>query len=103
MMMRRSILFAPFLLAGCGFLSSKPSTFYSLDLIPPQSPVAIVRGLPIGIDVVLPPGLNRKELVVRQANHQLKCEDVSSGRRRCSRWSCTRWRSIWRRGCRKGW
>ncbi len=72
MMMRRSILFVPLLLAGCGFLSSKPSTFYSLDRIPPQSPVAIVRGLPIGVDVVLPPGLNRKELVVRQANHQLE-------------------------------
>src|SRR5258708_40050374 len=71
MMMRRSILIVPLLLAGCGFLSSKPSTFYSLDRIPPQSPVAVVRGLPLGIDVVLPPGLNRKELVVRQANHQL--------------------------------
>jgi uncharacterized lipoprotein YmbA len=72
MTMRRSILFLPFLLAGCGFLSSKPSTFYSLDRIPPQAAVNSVRGLPIGIDVVLPPGLNRKEVVVRQANHQLE-------------------------------
>jgi uncharacterized lipoprotein YmbA len=72
MTIRRGILFLPFLLAGCGFLSSKPSTFYSLDRIPPQAAVAGVRGLPIGVDVVLPPGLNRKEVVVRQANHQLE-------------------------------
>jgi uncharacterized lipoprotein YmbA len=69
---RRSILLLPFLLAGCGFLSSKPSTFYSLDRIPPQAAVNSTRGLPIGVDVVLPPGVNRKEVVVRQANHQLE-------------------------------
>lgn len=72
MMMRRSVLLLPVLLAGCGFLSSKPSTFYALDRIPPRSAGAIKRGVPIGVDVVLPPGLNRKEIVVRQANHQLE-------------------------------
>ncbi|MEA2238522.1 MAG: uncharacterized protein QOC81_3246 [Thermoanaerobaculia bacterium] len=72
MMMRRSVLILPLLLAGCGFLSSKPSTFYSLDRIPPQAAITTVRGLPIGVDVVLPPGLNRKEVVARQANHQLE-------------------------------
>ncbi|MEA2163034.1 MAG: uncharacterized protein QOK37_1161 [Thermoanaerobaculia bacterium] len=71
MMMRRGLLMLPIVVAGCGFLSSKPRTFYSLDRIPPAS-VSAARGLPIGVDVVLPPGLNRKEIVVRQANHQLE-------------------------------
>ena len=60
------------LAAGCSFLSSKPSRFYSLDRIPAQAPAARFAGLPIGIDVVLPPGVDRKEVVVRQADHHLE-------------------------------
>jgi uncharacterized lipoprotein YmbA len=72
-MMRRSIvLLLPLLLAGCGFLSSKPSRFYSLDRIPPAAASSGGRGLPIGVEVVLPPGVDRKEIVVRQADHQLE-------------------------------
>ncbi|MDP9360040.1 MAG: PqiC family protein [Acidobacteriota bacterium] len=72
MTIRRTIpILLPLLLAGCSFLSSKPSRFYALDRIPPQYAVVSVRGLPIGVDVVLPPGLNRKEVVVRQIDHQL--------------------------------
>ena len=58
--------------SGCSFLSSKPSRFYSLDRIPTQTPASRVAGLPIGIDVVLPPGVDRKEVVVRQADHRLE-------------------------------
>jgi uncharacterized lipoprotein YmbA len=60
------------LAAGCGFLSSKPSHFYSIDTIPPTAPVTDLRGSLVGVEVVLPPGLNRKEIVVRQANHGLE-------------------------------
>jgi uncharacterized lipoprotein YmbA len=59
------------LMTGCGFLSSKPSQFYSLDRIPPAGAVASVTGPPIGVDIVLPPGLDRKEIAVRQTDHRL--------------------------------
>ena len=69
-------LLLPFVLAGCSFFSKSQSTFYSLDRIAPAAAVANVRGLPIGIDgVELPPGLDRREIVVRKADHQL---DISS-------------------------
>lgn len=59
--------------SGCSFLSSKPSRFYSLDPIPPPARSSSrIGGLPIGIDVVLPPGVDRKELVVRQSDHRLE-------------------------------
>ena len=46
--------------SGCSFLSSKPSRFYSLDRLPSQVTMSRVAGLPIGIDVVLPPGVDRQ-------------------------------------------
>ena len=73
MTIRRTVpLLLPFVLAGCSFFSKSQSTFYSLDRIAPAAAVANVRGLPIGIDgVELPPGLDRREIVVRKADHQL--------------------------------
>lgn len=74
MIIRRMPLFVFALLAaGCSFFSRTQSKFYSLDRIPPATPVASVQGLPIGIDgVELPPGLDRREIVVHQADHQLE-------------------------------
>jgi uncharacterized lipoprotein YmbA len=61
------------LLTGCSFFSRSQSRFYSLDRIPPTAPVVAVRGLPIGIDgIELPPGLDRREIVVRKPDHQLE-------------------------------
>ena len=63
------------LLAGCGFFSkSAPPKLYSLDRLPPTAPpAAAVRALPIGIDAVeLPPGIDRREIVVRQPDHRLE-------------------------------
>lgn len=68
--MRRLILLT-ILLAGCSFFSKSKSTFYSLDRIAPTAAVANVRGKPIGIDLELPPGFDRREIVVRKANQQL--------------------------------
>ena len=60
------------LLSGCSFFSHTKNTIYSLDRIPPTAPVANVRGIPIGIDSVeLPPGFDRREIVVRQADQKL--------------------------------
>ncbi|HEV7920577.1 MAG TPA: PqiC family protein [Thermoanaerobaculia bacterium] len=73
MTMRR--LLPILLLAGCSFFSRSQSKFYSLDRIPPATPVAPTRvvGVPIAIDgIELPPGADRREVVVRQADHQLQ-------------------------------
>jgi uncharacterized lipoprotein YmbA len=61
------------LLAGCGFLSkSAPPKLYSLDRVAGAA-VAPHAALPIGIDgVELPPGIDRRELVVRQPDHRLE-------------------------------
>jgi uncharacterized lipoprotein YmbA len=71
--MKRIALVLTLLLAGCGFLSKSQSKFYSLDRIPPATAPAATRGLPVAIDgVELPPGLDRREIVVRLANQQLQ-------------------------------
>jgi uncharacterized protein len=61
------------ILSGCSFFSRTKNTIYSLDRSPAAAPVVSVTGLPIGIDSVeLPPGFDRREIVVRQANQQLE-------------------------------
>jgi uncharacterized lipoprotein YmbA len=68
----RRIVFLSLLLTGCSFFSRSQSRFYSIDRIPPATPPAKIAGLPIGIDgVELPPDLDRREIVVRQADHRL--------------------------------
>jgi uncharacterized lipoprotein YmbA len=70
---RAAILGLTLLVSGCGFLSSKPSKFYTLDKIAPEGAVASRSGLPIAIDVIeLPPGLDRREVIVRKADQQLE-------------------------------
>jgi uncharacterized lipoprotein YmbA len=61
------------LLGGCGIFSRAKSTFYSLDTIPSERRAAAVGGVPVGIDgIELPPGLDRRELVVRGADQKLE-------------------------------
>jgi uncharacterized lipoprotein YmbA len=65
-------------LAGCGGLLSRKQTnrYFSLDRIPPTAPVRTITGAPIAIDVVeLPPGFDRRDLVVRKADHQLEIRE----------------------------
>ena len=76
-----SVLVLCILLAGCSFFSKTKSSIYSLDRVP--GTVSNARGAPIAINAVeLPPGLDRKEIVVRKANNQL---DV----RGTQQWSAT--------------
>lgn len=64
------------LLSGCGFLSRSKSRFFSLDRIGPTTPVASLTGAPIGVDAVeLPPGLDRREVVVRKADLGLEVRE----------------------------
>ena len=68
--MRR--LFFVLFLTGCGFFSkSAPPKLYSLDRV--AGATVATAGLPIGIDnVELPPGVDRRELVVRQPDNRLE-------------------------------
>ena len=72
--MKRLLIFA-LLLSGCSFLKKTQSQFYSLEVIKPAA-VTAPRGaasVPIGIDgVELPPGLDRREIVARGADHRLE-------------------------------
>ena len=72
-MRRRSVaVLLSLLLAGCSFFSRSKSRIYSLEQVPPAAAVAAGRGLPVAIDgIELPPGFDRKEIVVRQADHRL--------------------------------
>ena len=67
--MRKLVVFVV-LLAGCSFFSSKKSDIFSLERVP--GTVVQVTGTPIAIDnIELPPGFDRKDVVVRKANNQL--------------------------------
>ena len=63
-------LFFLLFLVGCSFFSKTKSQIYSLQRIPGTAVQA--TGTPVAIDnVELPPGFDRKEIVVRLANNQL--------------------------------
>ena len=69
------------LLTGCSFFSKTKSQIYSLDRVPGS--MANISGAPMAIDSIeLPPGFDRKDIVVRKANNQL---DV----RGTQQWSAT--------------
>ena len=72
--MTRYVVVLMILLTGCGFLSRGPkSEFYSLDTLPAEGARAAVAGTPIGVDgVELPPGLDRKDVALRGADHRLE-------------------------------
>lgn len=68
--MKRLFLIALLVASGCSFFSKSKSTIYSLDPIPGTATAR--KGTPVAIDSVeLPPGLDRREIVVRKANQQL--------------------------------
>jgi uncharacterized lipoprotein YmbA len=71
--MRRTVLVLGLVLSGCSFFSKSKSTVYSIDGIPAAAaPARAITGAPFGIDnVELPPGVDRREIVVRKANQQL--------------------------------
>lgn len=72
MTMRRMIV-ATLLLTGCSMFSRPDNEFYSLETIPPASPVTTVGGTPVGIDgIELPPGFDRRGIVLRGADHQFE-------------------------------
>jgi uncharacterized lipoprotein YmbA len=68
--MKRRALIMLLLLSGCSFFSRTKNNIYSIDRIP-GTPVAM-RGTPLGIESLeLPPGVDRREIVVRKADQKL--------------------------------
>ena len=68
-MIRRAVVVL-LLLSGCSFFSRTKNNIYSIDRIP-GTPVAM-RGAPLGIESLeLPPGVDRREIVVRKAGQLL--------------------------------
>jgi uncharacterized lipoprotein YmbA len=62
-------------LPACGFLSRTKSAFYSIEPLP--GTVTAIQGVPIAVDIVeLPPGFDRKEIVVRQADGKLEIRET---------------------------
>lgn len=67
---RLAILGPAMLLAGCSLLSRSQIRIFTFEPLAGQ--VAKTQGVPIGIDSVeLPPGFDRREIVVRKGDHQL--------------------------------
>ena len=70
--MRRLAIVLALLVAGCSFFSRTKSKIYSLERVAPAVAPTAGNGLPVAINAVeLPPGFDRKEIVVRQADHRL--------------------------------
>ena len=61
------------LLAGCGLFSKSKSNFYSIERLLPAAPRSMAAGsVPVAIETIeLPPGFDRRDIVVRKADHQL--------------------------------
>lgn len=70
---RSAVLLLLLATTGCGFFSRTKNTIYSLDRVAPAAARAAAAGAaPIGIDSIeLPPDVDRREIVVRQANQKM--------------------------------
>jgi uncharacterized lipoprotein YmbA len=63
------------LATGCSIFKRPKNEFYSLTTIPPASAPAraAATGTPVGIDgIELPPGLDRRGIVIRGADHKIE-------------------------------
>ena len=70
---RFALVFALLVFSGCSFFSRSQSRFFSIEQVPATTPVVNVRGLPVAIDgLELPPGTDRREVIVRKADHQVE-------------------------------
>ncbi|MBW3670281.1 MAG: PqiC family protein [Acidobacteria bacterium] len=64
-------------ISSCGFFSRTKSEFYTLETLPPDQQVAAAGEAPVGIEAIeLPPGLDRRGIVVRESRHQLQIRET---------------------------
>lgn len=70
--MKKVLLLLPLVFAACSFLKPAKNSIYSLERVAPATAVAGERVVPpVTLDTIeLPPGLDRKEIVVRKAEHE---------------------------------
>lgn len=74
--MKRAVLLMALALGGCGFFSRTKSTFYSLETTPFEGARATTAA-PLAIEgIELPPGLDRREIAVRAADHTLEIRET---------------------------
>jgi uncharacterized lipoprotein YmbA len=60
------------LVSGCGFLKRPQNQFWSLDTVPPAGAPRTIGGVPLGVDgIELPPGIDRRGIVVREAGNRI--------------------------------
>jgi uncharacterized lipoprotein YmbA len=60
-------------LTGCGLFSRPKNQFYSLDTVDGAARATSIAGTPVGIDgIELPPGFDRRGIVLRGADHRLE-------------------------------
>ncbi len=74
--MRVAVLLTALALSGCGFFSRTKSTFYSLETTPFEG-TRTAATVPIAVEgIELPPGLDRREIAVRAADHTLEIRET---------------------------
>ncbi|MBW3563587.1 MAG: PqiC family protein [Acidobacteria bacterium] len=72
MRIRHAIAAAALVVCSCGFFSRPDQQFFTLETIPPAQRSATIGANPVAIGTVeLPPGLDRRGIVVRKSDHQL--------------------------------
>ena len=72
MMRRLAVIAITLLVAGCGMFRRTQNELYSIETITPAA-VAAAAGLPLAVEAIqLPPAIDRREIVVRQDDHQLE-------------------------------
>ncbi len=72
MTMRRALPLLLVLLGGCGLFSRQQKEYYALQTVPATAAGAALSGAPIGIgSIELPPGIDRREIVVREEDRRL--------------------------------
>ncbi len=63
-------------IAGCSILSRSKSQFFTLESLPASQTVAIA-GAPVAIEAIeLPPGLDRRGIVVKKTRHELEIRET---------------------------
>lgn len=68
-----AVVLLALVLSGCGMFSRPDNTFYSLETIPPAGAARAITGLPVGVDgIQLPPGIDRRGIVIRGENHAVE-------------------------------
>jgi uncharacterized protein len=72
--MKKWIVIAALIISGCSFLKKSKPTMYSLETLPGVTENAGRNaGAPLGIEAIeLPPGIDRRELVVRNPDRKLE-------------------------------